>query len=167
MPAPQPQVRAALRDALLRPHHTAVCVTDFERALRFYTEFLPFRLEGEMDRRSEPALGEVVGLPGAVIRWAMLRLGSHRIELFKYYEPQGRNDARPQCDLGYSHFALEVADVDAVYAQAMASGYSALSPPRDLRGGRTRAFYLCEPEGAITEFIQFRPAEGAAPAKTD
>lgn len=167
MPAPQAQGRAALRDALLRPHHTAVCVTDFERALRFYTEFLPFQLEGEMDRRSEPALGEVVGLPGAVIRWAMLRLGSYRVELFKYYEPQGRSDARPQCDLGYSHFAIEVADVDDVYAQAMAWGYGAASAPRDLRGGRTRVFYLCEPEGAITEFIQFRAAAGAAPARID
>lgn len=168
MSAPQSQVaRPRLHDALLRPHHTAVCVTDFERALRFYTEFLPFELEGEMDRRSEPALGEVVGLPGAVIRWAMLRLGSHRVELFKYYEPQGRTDARPQCDLGYSHFAIEVADVDAVFEQAIAWGYVALSPPRDLRGGRTRAFYLCEPQGAITEFIQFNPSRGTAVTAND
>lgn len=167
MSALQGRGRVALRDALLRPHHTALCVTDFERALRFYTEFLPFELEGELDHRSEPALGEVVGLPGAVIRWAMLRLGSYRVELFKYYEPQGRSDARPQCDLGYTHFAIEVADVDAVYAQAVASGYKAVSPPRDLRGGRTRAFYLCEPEGVITEFIQFRPIGDATPVKTD
>lgn len=163
----QTQTQTRLQDTLLRPHHTAVCVTDFDRALRFYTEFLPFQLEGEMDRRSEPALGDVVGLPGAIIRWAMLRLGSYRVELFKYYEPQGRSDARPQCDLGYSHFAIEVADVDAVYAQAMARGYRAMSPPRDLRGGRTRVFYLCEPEGAITEFIQFRPAENSAHTKID
>lgn len=151
---------ARLRDAVLRPHHTAVCVTDFERALRFYTEFLSFEIEGEMDRRSEPALGVVVGLPGAVIRWAMLRLGDHRVELFKYYQPQGRTDARPQCDLGYSHLAIEVADVDGAYAQAMAAGYLATSEPQSLRGGRTRVFYLCEPEGAITEFIQFSPEQG-------
>lgn len=30
------------------------------------------QIEAEIDQRSEPALGVVVGLPGAIIRWAML-----------------------------------------------------------------------------------------------
>lgn len=145
-----------LQDVLLRSHHTAVCVTDFDRALRFYTEFLGFEVEGEMDHRDEAALGEVVGLPGAVIRWAMLRGCGYRVELFRYYTPQGETRPRRQCDLGYNHMAFEVADVDAVYEQAIGLGYQCVSSPRDLRGGRTRVFYLCEPEGAITEFVQFR-----------
>lgn len=151
-----------LKDPILTAHHTAVCVNDFDRALDFYVGFLGFTLEGEMDQRGEPALGEVVGLPGAVIRWAMLRLGSHRVELFKYYSPGGDTTARRQCDFGYSHMGIEVADVDAVYAQATAAGYKAVSSPRSLRGGRTRVFYLCEPEGAITEFIQFNPTAEAS-----
>lgn len=152
----------SLDDKLLSMHHTAVCVTDFERAKAFYLDFLGFELEGEMDHRDEPALGEVVGLPGAVIRWAMLRRGGNRVELFKYYQPQGDPLPRRQCDLGYNHLAFQVADVDAVYAAVQRAGYATLSPPRDLRGGRTRVFYCCEPEGAITEFIQFRQASGSA-----
>ena len=144
-----------LRDPLLVAHHTAICVNDFDHALDFYADFLGFTVEGELDRRDEPVLGEVVGLPGAVIRWAMLRLGSYRLELFKYYTPQGDTEPRRQCDFGYNHMAFEVADVDAVYRQTVAAGYRANSPPRNLRGGRTRVFYLREPEGAITEFIQF------------
>ena len=144
-----------LRDSLLTIHHTAVCVTDFERAKSFYLDFLGFELEGEMDHRDEAALGEVVGLPGAVIRWAMLRHGSHRVELFKYYTPQGATRARPQCDLGYSHMAFVVDDVDAVYEQVCRAGYAVVSPPRVLRGGRSKAFYVREPEEAITEFVQF------------
>jgi glyoxylase I family protein len=146
-----------LQDSILVAHHTAVCVTDFERALNFYTDFLGFELEGEMDQRSEEALSEVVGLTGAVIRWAMLKKGTYRVELFKYYSPEGDTVARRQCDLGYSHMAFEVADVDAVYKQTVARGYKTVSSPKSLRGGRTRVFYLCEPEGAITEFVQFNP----------
>lgn len=146
-----------LKDPVLTPHHTAVCVTDFDHALEFYCSFLGFELEGHMDQRDEPALGTVVGLPGAVIRWAMLRLGNHRIEVFKYHNPAGEIAPRRQCDFGYTHIGMEVSDVDAVYEQALAAGYRALSPPHCLRGGRTRVFYLCEPEGAITEFIQIRP----------
>lgn len=149
-----------LQDTIFTAHHTAVCVTDFDRALDFYIAFMGFDLEGQMDQRKEDALGEVVGLPGAVIRWAMLKKGDYRVELFKYYEPVGDSVARRQCDLGYSHMAFEVADVDAAYAQCVEQGYQTVSSPRDLRGGRTRVFYLCEPEGAITEFIQFNPDKG-------
>lgn len=144
-----------LQDKVLTVHHTAICVTDFERARDFYTGFLSFEIEGEMDHRGESTLGEVVGLPGAVIRWAMLRHGSHRVELFKYYVPDGDPRPRRQCDFGYSHMAFEVNDVDAVYEQAMRAGYRSVSPPRVMRNGRTKVFYLAEPQGAITEFLQF------------
>lgn len=144
-----------LKDSQLIAHHTAVSVGDFERAKKFYIEFLGFELEGEMDHRNEAALSEVVGLPNATIRWAMLRLGHYRVELFKYYTPQGDMQPRRQCDLGYNHMAFEVADVDDVYQQAVQAGYQCVSAPKSLRQGRTRVFYLAEPEGAITEFIQF------------
>lgn len=144
-----------LKDKLISTHHTAICVNDFEHARDFYTGFLGFQLEGEMDHRSEPTLGEVVGLPGATIRWAMLRHDTHRVELFKYYTPNGDKQPRRQCDFGYSHMAFEVADVDSVYGQAMQAGYQSVSSPRVMRQGRTKVFYLMEPEGAITEFIQF------------
>lgn len=144
-----------LKDKLLSTHHTAICVNDFEHARNFYTDFLGFELEGEMDHRSELTLGEVVGLPGAEIRWAMLRHGTYRVELFKYYTPDGDRRARRQCDFGYSHMAFEVADVESVYEQSIQAGYQTVSPPRVMRQGRTKVFYLMEPEGAITEFIQF------------
>lgn len=144
-----------LEDTLLTIHHTALCVNDFERAKAFYQDFLGFVLEGEIDHRDEPALGEVVGLPGAVIRWAMLAHGSHRVELFKYYAPQGETRARRQCDFGYNHMAFVVNDVDAVYEQVARAGYATVSPPRVLRNGRSKAFYVREPEDAITEFVQF------------
>jgi Lactoylglutathione lyase and related lyases len=151
----------AIKDDVLRPHHTAVCVTDFDRAKRFYIDFLGFTLEDEMDHRDEAGLGVVTGLPGAVIRWAMLSHGAHRIELFKYYSPPGDNLARRQCDLGYSHFAFLVKDVDAVYEQVVQAGYKTVSPPQTLRGGRARVFYCEEPEGAITEFAEFRQGAGS------
>ncbi|GAB2454900.1 hypothetical protein GCM10027082_01660 [Comamonas humi] len=147
-------------DSKLCAHHTAVSVGDFERAKRFYLDFLGFELEGEMDQRSEAALSEVVGLPGATIRWAMLRHGQYRVELFKYYTPQGDMQPRRQCDLGYNHMAFEVGDVDAVYQQAVQAGYQCVSEPKVLRQGRTKVFYLAEPEGAITEFIQFLQPAG-------
>ncbi|MBS0304464.1 MAG: VOC family protein [Proteobacteria bacterium] len=148
--------RPLLDGLVVRPHHTALCVDDFDAARDFFTGLVGMQVEGEMDQRSEPALGVVVGLPGAVIRWAMLVLDGYRLELFKYYRPEGRRlDAR-QCDRGLTHIAFEVYDADAAYARLGAAGVATVSPPQDLRGGRTRPFYAIGPEGITVEFIQFR-----------
>ena len=84
---------ALLDGLILRAHHTAICVENFESARDFFTEIVGMKIEAEMDQRSEPALGVVVGLPGAIIRWAMLEFFGYRIELFKYVqqaaEPEG------------------------------------------------------------------------------
>ena len=118
-------------DLIVRAHHAAVCVQDFDAARAFYVQVLGFRVEGEMDRRAEPALGEVVGLPGAVVRWGMLVRDDFRLELFKYYTPQGRTEANRQCDAGYTHLAFEVRDVDAAYARLIAAGHRTMSPPQN------------------------------------
>lgn len=136
-------------------HHTAICVDDFDAARDFYVDMLDFTVSAEKDRRDEPALGEVVGLPGAVIRWALLARDDHRIELFKYLEPEGRKDIRPQCDCGYTHMAFEVSDVDAAYEKLVAAGYRTNSPPLPMRGGQAKVFYVLAPEGNVTEFMEF------------
>lgn len=147
----------SVRDLVRRPHHTALCVEDFDAAQRFFVELFGFEVEGEMDQRSEPGLSRVVGLPDALIRWAMLVHGEYRIELFKYYRPQGRRQPLRQCDGGYTHIALEVSDVDAAYGRLVEAGYGTVSKPEVLRGGRTKAVYLRGPEDHVVELIEFLP----------
>ena len=137
-------------------HHTAVCVSDFQAAKRFYTEFLGFEVEAEMLGRSEEALGKVVGLPGALVDWAMLRRPEQRLELFTYHRPERRRGPGRQCDLGYTHIAMQVTSVDKAYELAIAQGYKTISEPQELRGGRTKVFYLLGPDTIIVEFIEFR-----------
>ncbi len=138
-------------------HHTAVCVRDFSNAKSFYTGFLGFEVEAEMVARDEPALGTVVGLSGAVVDWAMLRRGGQRLELFAYRSHNGTDDPGLQCDVGYTHMAMEVDDVDLAYQAVTEAGYACLSPPQELRGGRTKVFYMEGPERVVVEFIELRP----------
>ncbi len=144
----------SVSDLIERSHHTAFSVSDFDAAKRFYVDLLGFRVDGEMDRRTDVA--PVVGLPGAAIRWAMLERDGYRIELFRYYEPAGDMRPQRQCDGGYTHVAFEVRDVDEVYRRLRAAGYDAVSAPTELRDGATKAFYLRGPEGHVIEFIEIR-----------
>ena len=150
-----------LDDLISRTHHVALCVENFDRASAFYVDVLGFRIEDHIEYRDEANLAEVVGLPGAKVRWAMLVRDDFRIELFKYYEPQGANTPIRQCDSGYTHLAFQVDDVDKVYERVLSAGYATTSPPREMRNGRAKVLYLLEPEGNVTELIEFpdRPRE--------
>lgn len=145
-----------LGDLVVGAHHTAVCVEDFDAAVEFFRAVVGMRVENHAERRDEENLGTVVGLPGAVIRWAMLELNGYRVELFKYYEPTGRTINIRQNDRGLTHIAFEVRNVDEVYRRVAGKGHDAYSEPKDLRGGVTRPFYLEGPEGVVVEFIEFR-----------
>lgn len=149
------RIPGSVSDLVRRAHHTALCVEDFAAARDFFVDILGFTVEGEMDQRQEPGLAAVVALPGAVIRWGMLMRDHYRIELFKYYQPAGRKDPVRQCDLGYTHMAFEVTDVEAAYARLTGAGYRTTCPPQKLRGGRTKVIYLLAPENNVVELIEF------------
>jgi glyoxylase I family protein len=151
-----------LHGVIVGPHHTAVSVENFDKARAFFTDVIGMTVENEMDRRGEPELGIVVGLPGAVIRWAMLELSGYRVELFKYYEPEGKPIAIRQCDRGLTHIAFQVNDSDQAYERLRGAGYETFSAPQNLRGGLTRPFYAIGPEGIAVEFIEFRNAPAGA-----
>lgn len=154
--------RSGIADRIRLVHHTAVCVSDLRAAIDFYTRVLGFEFEDEMTGRDEPALGTVVGLAGAVVDWAMLRRGGHGLELFVYRSPSGARDPGRQCDVGYTHMAMQVDDVDLVYRSVVSAGYATLSPPQSLRGGRTRVFYMEGPDRLVVEFIELGATGPAA-----
>lgn len=145
-----------LGDLVVRPHHTAVCVEDFDAAQDFFCDVIGMRVEGAIDRREEEGLAAVVGLPGAAARWAMLERDGYRIELFKYFRPEGVTVNIRQCDRGITHVAFQVTDADAAYEKIRDAGFDTYSPPIDLRGGASRPFYIKGPEGIVVELIEIR-----------
>jgi hypothetical protein len=107
-----------------------------------------------VNHRDESNLGTVVGLPGAVIRWALLEMGGYRIELFKYYNPKGLRHPMRQCDIGLTHICFQVSDADETHRRLATAGYKTISAPQSLRGGRSKPFYLIGPEEIVVEFLE-------------
>lgn len=148
--------RALLSGCILKAHHTAVSVHDFDAALDFFTNIIGMKVEGEMDHRREANLGAVTGVDNPTIRWAMLELGGFRIELFKYHEPQGKRHDIRQNDVGLTHICFQVADADEAHARMTKAGFCSLSKPLELRSGASKPFYCEGPEGIIVEFLELR-----------
>jgi glyoxylase I family protein len=156
IPAAHEKADALLSPLIVRAHHTAVSVRDFDAALAYFTNIVGMRLEGEMDQRREQNLGPVTGVNDPTIRWAMLELGGFRLELFKYYQPEGKHHAISQNDIGLTHLCFQVSNADEAYERITKAGSRALSKPLELRSGASKTFYSEGPEGIIVEFLELR-----------
>jgi glyoxylase I family protein len=146
---------APIADLIVRTHHTAFSCRDWQKARDFFVDFCGFKVLGENLDRGEPELANVVAMPGARCKWAMLGRDGFHIELFEWTTPKGEPIPIRQCDLGYTHIAFQVTNAAEVHRRLIAAGYEPLSAPISLRGGRANAFYCKGPEGAMIEFVEY------------
>jgi catechol 2,3-dioxygenase-like lactoylglutathione lyase family enzyme len=140
--------------------HIGVPVRSLERSLAFYRDVLgiepAFRGQDSGERTSR-----LVGVPGAVISLAFLRLGNTYLELLEYEHPRGADYDRRNCDVGAVHIAFEVDDLDQVYERLEASGISFSTPPHHIEHGPLAGCataYFKDPDGIQLEVFEVAPA---------
>jgi lactoylglutathione lyase len=123
--------------------HTSITVTDIDRSIRFYTGVLGLTFER---RRRIPE-------NRAEIAFVVDPDSGARIELTRW-EDKPTVEAGDQLD----HLAFEVADLDAVLADARANGTPIAKEPFQLAGGSGRLAFLLDPDGVWIELIEHRAA---------
>jgi catechol 2,3-dioxygenase-like lactoylglutathione lyase family enzyme len=143
--------------------HTAISVPDMEAALAFYHGVLGFEVESDASwPRGSRDIDRVVGLENSAARVAMLRLGSTRLEMFEYRHPapELQDPQRPVHHHGYTHFCLDVVDIQAEYDRLLAAGMQFNSEPVHL--GSSIATYGRDPFGNVIELKENLPTPTAA-----
>ncbi len=155
-------VPSRLRDArpsVLGVDHVSVSVADIDRSLEFYCELLGLvvRERGLLD----PDLVErMTGVPGAVVGFADIELGSRVLELLQVDSAQPPRPASQRLPgAGGVHIALRVDDAAAVHARLAAAGHRPLSSPvllpedgSDWSG--SLVFYVRDPDGVMLEVVE-------------
>ena len=123
-------------------HHTALTVSDMERALAFYRDL--FGLEVQSDREVERDYIELItAVPGAHQRLVHLWGYGQRIELLEYKAPRGESRARLLQDAGSAHLCFVTDDLDAEVVRLREAGVTFRSLPVETtsgpnKGGRDR-----------------------------
>lgn len=141
-------------------HHVALSTPNLERILKFYRDALGFK---EISRVSWPqgsdVIDEIVGLKGSAADTVMLSAGNAVIEFFQYHSPDPQGEQRPRNanDRGYTHFCIDVTDIDSEYERLKAAGATFQSPPQDF--GTLKATYGRDPDGNIFEIQELVGAE--------
>jgi catechol 2,3-dioxygenase-like lactoylglutathione lyase family enzyme len=138
--------------------HTGITVSSLERSLDFWVRVLGFEhLYTWTFDRSE-FIEQLVGVPGAAMRLAMVQGPGHRIELLEYSAPDRRATYRPRsCDVGSVHLAFHVSDIDALIERFEAEKWHALGVVQTVAEGDRKGLrlaYVRDPDGVTIEFLQ-------------
>jgi catechol 2,3-dioxygenase-like lactoylglutathione lyase family enzyme len=121
-------------------HHVAVSVPDIGKARKFYIDMLG--AEEVSVAEWEPGnefIDQIVGLKNCSGKQFMARLKNIHIEVFEYLTPRAapQDPRQPVNTFGYTHFALQVDDIQAVYGRMLAAGLTFHTPPRHSGGPAT------------------------------
>ena len=147
----------------MRVNHVNVVVSDMEQSLAFYVGLLGMRITFETDLTGD-WIETVSGLPNVSARCVFCQPpgGGTRFELLQYRTPPGQDlpaAAGLANTLGLRHVALEVDELDALYARLTQAGVPSVSPPISvpfsLTGVRKRLCYLRDPDGALVEIAEY------------
>jgi catechol 2,3-dioxygenase-like lactoylglutathione lyase family enzyme len=141
-------------------------VSEMERALRFYTEVLPFERVSDVELAGD-GWERLEGVFPVRMRVVRLRLGSEFLELTEYLAPRGRPipvESRSN-DRWFQHVAIIVSDMARAYAHLHAHRVEhASSGPQRLpdwnpNAGGIEAFYFRDPDGHPLEILHFPPGK--------
>ena len=138
--------------------HTGFVVKDLEKSVDFYTNVLGLQLALRMERQGE-FINQVLDFPDAHIKGAMVDKGEgHQLELIQYLNPASGPGGISRNDLGASHLAFFVDDLDKFYLETKERGLRFNNPPASLSDDHghmlRKAMYAQDPDGNWLEFVQ-------------
>ncbi len=142
--------------SILRLSHIGICVSDWERSLRFYRDVLGFERLSELQVEGEPS-STLLQLSDVALRAIYLERDGTRIELLHYASPWHRGDGnpRPMNQLGLTHLSLRVDNLAATLDALNAAGVRVLAQTRiDIPAFEAAAVFIVDPDGTLIELVQ-------------
>jgi catechol 2,3-dioxygenase-like lactoylglutathione lyase family enzyme len=135
--------------------HTGIVVSDMERSLEFYRDLLGLKVV--KDFKEEGDYIDKISVLSGVKVW-MIKLAADdgtMVELLKYMShPQKAPDNPQICDIGCSHIAFTVDDVDEEYARLLEKGVGFNCPPLVSPDGYAKVAFCRDPDGVFIEFVE-------------
>lgn len=138
-------------------HHVALSTANIDKLAKFYKDAFGFEVVWESAwEAGNQMIDDIVGLKQSSAKQVMLKAGNTHIEVFQYLTPEGApvDPNRPVCDEGYTHFCVDVTDIDYEYNRLKDLGMTFHCPPpskEELGEGPIRATYGRDPDGNVIE----------------
>ena len=140
--------------------HTGIVVSNMERSLEFYRELLGLKVVKDFKEEGE-YINKISGLSGVKL-W-MIKLAADdgtMVELLKYMSHPQKTPDNPQiCDIGCSHVAFTVDDIDEEYNLLSEKGVKFNCPPLVSSDGYAKVAFCRDPDGVFIELVEVLQAK--------
>ena len=138
--------------------HVGITVSDLERSINFYEEYLGFEVKKVMLENGE-CIDNFSALEDVRVKTVKMagKNNSGMIELLYYLshpESKHRNPTYPITNIGCSHFALTVEDLDSLYKRLLKNGTPFNYPIQTSPDGNVKIAFCRDPDGTLIELVQ-------------
>ena len=134
--------------------HTGIVVVDLEASLSFYRGLLGFQITKQMEETGD-CIDNISSLRNVKVTTVkMVSPSGQMIELLKYYSHPVEQKTREICEIGISHIAFTVNDLNIEYERLKNKGIQFNSPPQLSPDGYAKVTFCRAPEGTLIELVE-------------
>ena len=137
--------------------HIGLTVSNLEESLKFYVEFLGFKVLRMADE-SGVCIDNFSNLKNIKVKTVkMVDPDNNMLELLHYDSHPERpynNMVRRITEIGCSHFALTISDLDSLYKRLMDEGIKFNYPVQISPDGKVKVAFCRDPDGILIEMVE-------------
>ncbi len=134
--------------------HTGIVVINLEASLYFYCDLLGFRIVKQMEEAGN-YIDNISSLHNIkVITVKMTAPDGQMIELLKYHSHPREQKLREICDIGITHLAFTVEDLNSECDRLKGEGVPFNAPPQLSPDGYAKVTFCRAPEGTLIELVE-------------
>ena len=134
--------------------HAGIVVNDLSRSLRFYRDVLGLKIEREMVEFGQ-YIENLLGLEKVRVKTIKMSADDgNLIELLHYESHHRKPTDRDICDVGYSHIAFGVENIDHEYNRLKQKGVKFNCAPQVSPDHRAKVMFCYDPEGNLIELVE-------------
>lgn len=135
--------------------HFGIVVSDIEKSLHFYRDLLGFQIKIDALEEGD-FIDTILGLKNVKVRTIkMFAPDGNLIELLWYQSHKGRKMENKEIfDIGASHPAFTVNNIDQEYQGLKEKGVQFIAPPQISSNKKAKVVFCYDPDGVPIELVE-------------
>ena len=139
---------------IIQIRHIGVVVRNMELSIDFYNSLLGFEVGRDVIEEGE-FIDNFLGIEGVKVRTVKLFSDNNaKLELLRFESHPEYQSSNFITQVGCSHFAVTVENLDSLYEKAVANEIEFVSGPRISPDGRVKAAFCKDPDGTWIEMVE-------------
>ena len=137
--------------------HIGVVIANIEQSLDFYVNTLGFKISKKADESGQ-CIDNFLNLTDTEVTTIKMSDDNDNILELLYFsshrDESDKNKARALNEIGCSHFALTVNDLDDLHSNLIEKGIQFNYPPQVSDDGKVKVAFCRDPDGTFIEMVE-------------